>query len=355
MKLTGQRAQFGLLANSEPRSSNVEGKLRIGAQETTVPLTQSNTIYSVTGTLGDGDKLILDLLTNDASDSELAKSVILDPAGDNNAIKITSTDADILAAEILIDDDVDRTGLTVTSGPLLSIASGDKRVMRVTADFGDGVETVDLIYAGDDESNFPRYTETGTFDFEVDVYYLEHQDNDGGRWSIYKLSSDGQFIAPDLSSQYPDNVSLSWTPEAPATGTPTVTAHPATAAQTIAAINAEEIEGVTASNALGDDGSGFIGNVESTNFVPDGEIIGGNLADWEGDPLGTLTKVTGFQITILTGSGRAEVNGDEIKTMTAGETRQSANPNGMPSYLEPLELTATSPNTQFSIVVTGEI
>jgi hypothetical protein len=365
MKLTGQRAQFGLLANSEPRSSNVEGKLRIGAQETTVPLTQSNTIYSVTGTLGDGDRLILDLSTNDASDSELAKSVILDPAGDNNAIKITSTDADILAAEILIDDDVDRTGLTVTSGPLLSIASGDKRVMRVTGSLldKDGNPFVfdDMLFVSSDANE--SLWEAG--DFGSGAYFSVGMNPVSGGWQFtlyYSLNgadtaewksevfptSGGAPIYPDLAT--------TWTVfQERGEGTPTVTAHPATAAQTIAAINAEEIEGITASNAPGDDGSGFIGNVESTNFVPDGEIIGGNLADWEGDPLGTLTKVTGFQITILTGSGRVEVNGDEIKTMTAGETRQSANPNGMPSYLEPLELTATSPNTQFSIVVTGEI
>jgi hypothetical protein len=187
-----------------------------------------------------------------------ARFVILDPAGDNNAIKITSTDADILAAEILIDDDVDRTGLTVTSGPLLSIASGDKRVMRVTADFGDGVETVDLPYFEQADGKVSHYLDLGSAD------YRTRWDMGVDLWVIEKDGSNRFTSLEDVAT--PDLVTT-WTPQATATGTPTVTAHPATAAQTIAAINAEEIEGVTASNAPGDDGSGFIGNVGSTPFI----------------------------------------------------------------------------------------
>jgi hypothetical protein len=63
-------------------------------------------------------------------------------------------------------------------------------------------------------------------------------------------------------ADFPDQVAT-WTPAFPATGTPTVTAHPATAAQAIAAINAEEI-GSSASNAPGSDGTGFIAALPTT-------------------------------------------------------------------------------------------
>jgi hypothetical protein len=196
---------------------------------------------------------------------EFEGSVILDPAGDNNAILIASTDPDIEAAEILIDDDVDRTGLSVTGGSLLSAVSGDKRVVQVGGTLTDGVNPVvfpllsELTIEGGD-----LFWEIGSSE---DLPYFVVSGTPFGSWFIGAITETGSAEWSSTDEVATPDLVTTWTPEAPATGTPTVTAHPATAAQVIAAINAEEIEGVTAANAPGNDGSGFVENVEMVPFI----------------------------------------------------------------------------------------
>ena len=196
---------------------------------------------------------------------EFEGSVILDPAGDNNAILIASTDPDIEAAEILIDDDVDRTGLSVTGGSLLSAVSGDKRVVQVGGTLTDGVNPVvfpllsELTIEGGD-----LFWEIGSSE---DLPYFVVSGTPFGSWFIGAITETGSAEWSSTDEVATPDLVTTWTPTGDATGTPTVTAHPATAAQVIAAINAEEIEGVTAANAPGNDGSGFVENVEMVPFI----------------------------------------------------------------------------------------
>jgi hypothetical protein len=275
MKLSNQRAKFGLSATSEPRSSNTKGNAIIGSRDLTIPLNESDCIYTVAGVLANGDKLELDLTTNDASASEISTSAILDPAGEDNANQLNGK---------------------------------------------------------------PRFEDTGgdyELKWEDSKWKMLHPDN-------LPWESEDDVATPDLVT--------TWTPPPNgSTGTPTVTALAGDAARAIDALNT--LDGITAANAPDNDGSGTI--AETSVSLPHGFIRGGDQTDWEGDPLGTLDKITGFFLRIVSGEARAEINGDEVKSLTAGDIRQAANAAGMPSYLYPLELTASDDNTEFEIVVTG--
>jgi hypothetical protein len=183
--------------------------------------------------------------------------VILAPAGDDNDIKISSADPTILTAQIVIDDTTDRTQLTAAkSGSALVATSGDKRVMRIVADFTDEeipvVETVDLI----NNSSAEWYSEDN-------VHALT---NDGFFWVLDKTGA-GKFTLP-YTTPFPDEED--WSEAVPSDGSitnpiPTVTAHPATAAQVIAALSA--LPGITATNAPGNDGTGFVAAVGPVSFA----------------------------------------------------------------------------------------
>lgn len=207
----------------------------------------------------------------------------LAPAGANNDIAI-STDLPFTHAEIVIDNTTDRTGLTVASlgvpigGSTLSTTSGDKRNMRVTTDFGDGVETVDLVYDGEAFGR-PAYL------LQVDLDSFYSLGSTGVEWILAK-QSDGVFIgdrvAPDTA--FPDLADWS--------GLATVVAHPATAAQVIEALNAFGPPTPIATDAPGSDGSGFVA-AESVVFTPTPETAL--------PPSGTFTSNDGQLITVTNG------------------------------------------------------
>jgi hypothetical protein len=206
----------------------------------------------------------------------------LNPAGDNNDILIASTDPAIQAAEILIDDDVDRTGLSVTGGASISVVSGDKRVVQVGGTLTDGVNPVvfpllsELTIEGGD-----LFWEIGSSE---DLPYFVVSGTPFGSWFIGAITETGSAEWSSADEVATPDLVTTWTPVAPATGTPTVTAAPATAAQLIAAINAEEIEGVTAANAPGSDGTGTVA-ATTANFDPAVTATPGALGDmlFDGD------------------------------------------------------------------------
>jgi hypothetical protein len=187
---------------------------------------------------------------------------LLEPAGDNNDILLTSTNPLFESAEILIDDEIDRTQLSITADtPLVEIVSGDKRVMRITGE---------LTSDGSTPFVFPDlpFTEItgGKPQYGVDFSGVEFfATRAASEWQLGDFTN-GIFWTSPEDVATPDLVET-WTPESPATGTPTVTAHPATAAQVIAAINAAEIEGLTAANAPGSDGSGFVAGTATVSFT----------------------------------------------------------------------------------------
>jgi hypothetical protein len=115
----------------------------------------------------------------------------------------------------------------------------------------------DLIYAGQREGR-PVYTDSGIDNGGVipDGYALfSSSEGEDVFWYLANPNISVVFeSSEDVES--PDLVTT-WTPESPATGTPTVTARAATAAQTIAAINAASAL-YTAANGPGSNGTGAI-------------------------------------------------------------------------------------------------
>jgi hypothetical protein len=135
------------------------------------------------------------------------------------------------------------------------ITSGDKRVMVVGGTLTDGTDPLtipELVHDATDDTWKDEPSMGSAPDFAI----FGASEN----WSIFAAGAT-RYTSADLVD-FPDQVAT-WTPESPATGTPTVTAHPASAAQAIAAINAESI-GSTASNAPGSDGTGAIAALSTT-------------------------------------------------------------------------------------------
>jgi hypothetical protein len=350
MSISNAQATFGTQALGTPSRPNHSGSVTVGLTVATMPLDDSDMIFANRAEIAQDSSATLDLsdFTADTAGGITGGTVILDPTGVNNAIKITSTDPDIEQAEILIDDDVDRTQLTVQNGgPLLEIISGDKRVMRVVADFGDGEISFNLFYVGVSLGK-PRWTDNGQ---EMHIRYALSWTS-GSIWRLIdegtednaRFTSSEDVATPDLVT--------TWTPVSSATGTPTVTAHPATAAQVIAAINAEEIEGITAENAPGNDGSGFIAGVEMTLF--DYQEIGASWSqpttDFEGSEYPLTDKITAVSVACTTGGVSVEIGGIAT-TLTAGGKFQIANNDGCAGTDQTLEITSIEPSSTVDVAV----
>lgn len=182
---------------------------------------------------------------------------LLEPAGPDNDIRL---DGDADTAGIVIDDTTDRTLITATKNAgAITLTSGDKRVMEVTGDFGAGPET--FVLPREAPSDW-RLTDTESFFTVLNI--------DGANWQLTKTNlsdfSESAFTLPK-NNTFPDQEDWSnATTSGGAIGTPAVTAHPATAAQAVAQLDA--LEGITAQNAPGNDGTGFVDNVGPVNFTP---------------------------------------------------------------------------------------
>jgi hypothetical protein len=171
----------------------------------------------------------------------------LNPAGDDNDILLTDASGERSTAQIIIDAAADRTQLSVaeTDGAIVA-TSGDKRVMRVTADFGDGEEMVDFVYVGDLNGR-PAYgdaTSVYSIQWSVEETWVLLDNNN----TIDESSSDTSF--PDLAT-WPAGI--------------TVEGVPASAAQVIATL--ETLDDLTAENAPGSDGTGAVAAVGPVNFT----------------------------------------------------------------------------------------
>jgi hypothetical protein len=187
-------------------------------------------------------------------------SATLEPAGDENDILLTTTDNTILTAKLEIVPNSTVLEAVREGGDIVA-TSGGKRVMEVggviTSDGATPVVFPLMIYAGIHNGK-ARYTSTGVNDlgqpFSVDWAIQPNQfvlvaNELGARWT-----SSEDVATPDLVTV--------WTPiynpgtdETP-TGTPTVTAHPATAAQVVEQF--DTLPNLTAQNADGSDGTGFV-------------------------------------------------------------------------------------------------
>jgi hypothetical protein len=332
MSITNTQAIFGLNAAGTSTRPLIAGTVNIGQAQQVVNLF-GDIAFSGRAVVAEADEcdvLFADFSLVPSTPTETSATAILESTGDNNDILLTADTAGAggndLSASIVIDDDSDRTQLTAAkSGDAITITSGDKRVMRVTADFGDGAETIEFTWLFDSWSaGFPYGS-------------LERIDGD---WSI---SGQETFIAT-VDGDFPDEAT--W-PEGV-----TVVAAPATASQAITAINAASID-VTAANATGNDGTGAITAVASVDFAGGGEIengwIGADL-DFQGEAFENPDKIIGAYLHCVSGECHLEIDGAEID-LSAGERVQFANPSGIFSTLDAIQLTGVAPQSQIDVVI----
>jgi hypothetical protein len=202
-------------------------------------------------------KLTLEVVGS-APTNGAAASVTLNPTGSNNDIKITAaavgTAGNSLTAAIVIDATTDRTQLTAAKvGNAITLTSGDKRRMIVSGtlnpDLAGAFTYVPPALGGEDsfQSSGANLVNAGD-----DTWILTGDLNPANRFQ----SSDSA-ATPDLVT--------TWVAYGTYTGTPTVTAAAATAAQAITAGNAALDE--TLENGAGSDGSGAIAAVAATAFT----------------------------------------------------------------------------------------
>lgn len=212
------------------------------------------------------------------------RSALLDPTGDDNSILLTGDGAS--TASITIEEDSIELSVAETDGNVV-VTSGDKRRMIVTADFGDGLEVVDLVYVdepftsggrfwsstGDEIStNYPTHPQYQVviFDGTGDAYLEKYRSNSGTDTPFFEIASGASGLFPD-EIDWSTAIKFAGTGGTPdpvtPTGTPTVVASPAAAAQAINAINADSSLPVIAANAPGSDGSGAIAAVAPVAFA----------------------------------------------------------------------------------------
>ena len=208
-------------------------------------------------------------LGNEIPENSLFASATLEPTGDDNDILVTAKTPGIagnaLTAEIVIEEDSVALTVEEANGDVV-VTSGDKRRMIVTADFGDGVETVSLQNTG--PTNW-------AFEASGNVSYaLYSNENDGaGLTKFVDSVAVAEFGGSHPGSGWADDVNDWSAVVGTATGTPTVTAAPATTTQVIDDINGNQSLSVSADNADGSDGSGAVGAVAQTSLsVGAGEI-----------------------------------------------------------------------------------
>jgi hypothetical protein len=188
-------------------------------------------------------------------------TVTLNPAGDDNDIDIESTDPSLLVATIVIDASDDRTSFTATKiGTVLRVKCGDKYRITITPTVG---LPYTLIATGQDHTTtgVKLWTSDGSLTYPG-----------SGTWYYLEKSLSGWDItiqtAPDLIVSGPTSNTVTTWPDTATwdAGDTTVTATPATAAQAVVALN--ELDGITADNAAGNDGSGAIAGRSFVSFNP---------------------------------------------------------------------------------------
>jgi hypothetical protein len=216
----------------------------------------------------------------------VAASAVTGTAGGNNGITWTATVAGVggnsLTRTIVIDSTTDRTQLTaVKTGNDIVVTSGDKRRMIVTGTLTDGTNPVvfpALFF--DDGAVIDTWTDA---DAEAPNYVIFGEPGDWKVAFIFESVLFNAYLSSDEVAT-PDLVTT-WAAQSPATGTPTVTAAIATAAQVITAVNAASL-GVTLTNTGASNGTVavaastlalFSGGVAATEGSKGDQLIDGNF------------------------------------------------------------------------------
>jgi hypothetical protein len=344
MSISSAQAIFGVQATGTATRPGIQGTLTIGIPAASMQFLDADIVFTGRALLDDGAiaELTLDDFTATTTPAPDVFTATLNPSGDNNDILLTYTGETLEDAELLIDDDVDRIQLTVTGGsPLLSITSGDKRRMRVVADFGDGVETVDLTYAGESLGKALFAGFLGLESYESSW--------SGSEWQVTRVSGGDFTSSEDVAT--PDLVTT-WTASDGAVSVTSITPLAASAAQVITAINAESITGLTASNATGSDGSGTVANVDMVEFtlVPSTSEWVEPTTDFQGEAMQESDTIYAIVVHATNGAATLEIDGTETP-IDAGGKIQLANPNGIFATTDTLTITATSNETSIDVAI----
>jgi hypothetical protein len=350
MAISSAQSIFGTQASGTATRPGISGTLTLGLPASGMIFQDAGSVFTGRAVLDDTDECTVDFADFAATPAG-AKSfeALLEPTGAENDILLTDASGTRTTASIAIDDDTDRTQLTITADtPLVEIVSGDKRVMRIV-----GTLTSD----GSTPVVFPILPYTGITDgkpaYEQSLGNAALWVTDDGVNFEWEIASGGGVWRSDEDVATPDLVTT-WTPISPTTGTPTVTAHPATAAQVIAAITAAEIEGLTASNAPGSDGTGFVAAATADFEI---QITPGWLppqVDFQGIPYATNAEILAIQVSCTSGELTMEIDG-ETTNIEAGGKVQIANPSGIYSTADDLKLTASADNTTADVAIIGKL
>lgn len=216
-----------------------------------------------------------------------AAAVTITPTGANNDIVVTAKNIGLagndLSIDLVIDAATDRTQLTVAEvAGDVTVTSGDKRMMRVTGNLqtSTGVSVAgDYLYDGTLNSA-PKFKCTLQDGSSVTIYvgfdlteesprpyrYLVNRIVGSGISAVSELLARSDSMGFGTANTTPD-LATGWANRNASTGTPVVTASPATAAQVIAAINAALDLPITAANAAANDGTGSIAAVAATSLT----------------------------------------------------------------------------------------
>lgn len=345
MSISNAQATFGMSAAGTSDRPLIVGTVNLGQQSQAVPL-GGDIAFTGLALLEAGMQATVELDDFDLSEPVEVSTVQL---GEN--VLIINTEATPNEVEVEIDDDIDRTMLSVGIGAgLMQVTSGDKRVMRVTADFGDGVETVNLFYVGTIGTG-KAWSSTGSNDVPASGIYYRINAQDTEDDSALVRFVDGVlsgFYDSNDGTSFPDLIN-NWVAQSTATGTPVITALPATSANVAAAINAEEITGVSAS-VIGDPDAPIQAKT-TTAFESEGERgWQRSTLDFQGEEYATAATVLGFYARAVSGAATIEIDGNEY-SLTENARTQTASPDGILDPSDTVEITATQPGTAIEVVV----
>lgn len=223
----------------------------------------TSALVAKTITFTEQRKLTLEVVES-APDNGVAASVTLNPHGDNNTIHITAATAGTAGNSLTAAIEIETGSFALLTnvflvGNAITIRAGSKYRMLVTGSLSPDLtgeyvstytDTVPLSGKGD-------YAKAGNP--LIRIFWNTGDD----KWQIQSLLNAGNYWESSEDVATPDLVT-SWTAIGSATGTPTVTASAATAAQVIAAGNAALEE--TFENGSGSDGSGAVAAVSLHEF-----------------------------------------------------------------------------------------
>lgn len=180
------------------------------------------------------------VLSTAAPAAPAAASVTINPTGANNSVTYTANVAGTDGNNIQVSyDEAAASAATsvAVEDSVITVTPGTKARMIVTGTLTDGTDPVvfpDLIYGGI-ENGKAVFTVNGTT-VENSSYYAAWNSG-AGIWEL--TASDGLANWFSFDAVATPDLVTTWTPNAPSTGTPIVTPGVSSAAQVIAAVNAD--------------------------------------------------------------------------------------------------------------------